>query len=276
MQIWQSDGLLLCGFHQLAADGRIRQAIASRVGGTSEPPYQGLNLGLRTGDDPERVHRHRRRFCQALGIDPISVVAGRQVHGAGIALVGSAEVGRGILEAGSAIPDTDALVTDEPGVALFLLVADCAPVLLLDPTRPAIAVVHAGWRGTVQGIVAKTVDRLVESFGTRPADLVAGIGPAIGRCCYEVDEPVIAGIRAAQPEDAPELLRMKHNGRADLDLAEANRRQLLGAGVRPDRIEVSGICTSCTTALFYSERREGRPSGRFGALMMIEPGSPEA
>ena len=272
MQIWQSEGLLLCGFHHLAATGLVRQAIASRVGGSSEPPFAGLNLGLRSGDDPDRVRAHRRRFCQALGIDPADVVAGRQVHGAGVALVGSADRGQGTLEVDTAIPDTDALATADPGVALFLLVADCTPVLLLDPVRRVIALIHAGWRGTAQRVVARTVDRLTEAYGCRPADLLVGIGPVIGPCCYEVDEPVIDGIRAAQPEAAGALLAFKPNGRAQLDLAEANRRQLVATGVRPDQIEVAGICTACTTALFYSERREGRPAGRFGALLMIEPG----
>ena len=272
MQIWQSERLLLCGFHHLAATGLVRQAIASRVGGSSDPPFSGLNLGLRSGDDPDRVRDHRQRFCRALGINPTHVVAGRQVHGAGLALVGVGERGQGALEADSAIPDTDALATAEPGVALFLLMADCTPILVLDPVRRAIAIVHAGWRGTAQRIAARAVGQLAEAYGSRPSDLLVGIGPVIGRCCYEVDQPVIDGIRAAQPEDAVALLTFKANGRAQLDLAEANRRQLVGAGVPPQQIELSGICTACTTALFYSERREGRPSGRFGALLMIEPG----
>ncbi|HEX2172916.1 MAG TPA: peptidoglycan editing factor PgeF [Dehalococcoidia bacterium] len=270
MEFREAGGVVLAGFHQLAASGLIRHGIASRIGGTSDPPFRGLNLGLRSGDDPDRVRENRRRFAAALGIDAGQVVAGRQVHGAGIAVVGADDAGRGAIEADTAVADTDALVTDCSGVALLLLVADCTPVLLLDPVRPAIATVHAGWRGTVRRIVAETVDRMEATFGTQPADLIAGIGPVIGPCCYEVDDPVIAGIRAAQPDDAPDLLKLKPNGRAQLDLAEANRRQLLRAGVRPERIEVAGICTACTTALFYSERREGRPSGRFGALMMID------
>lgn len=273
MRIWEADGLVLVGFHHIAATGLARHAIASRLGGTSGPPFRGLNLGLRSGDDPDVVRGHRRRFSEALGVAPDRVVAMRQVHGAGIAVVGPEEAGQGALEADTAIPDTDALATDQPGVALFLLVADCTPVLLLDPARPAIAVVHAGWRGTARRIAAAAVRRMERAFGSRPGDLLAGIGPAIGRCCYEVDDPVIDGLRAAHPRDAGDLLTLKPNGRAWLDLAEANRRQLLAAGLRPERIEVAGICTACTTSLFYSERREGRPSGRFGALMMIEPGA---
>lgn len=272
MLFWQSGNLVLTGFHNITAIGRVRHAIATRLGGSSEAPYRGLNLGLRSGDDPARVVAHRSAFCAALDLAPEQVAAGRQVHGDGIAAVTRgdlAEGGRGLLEADRAIPDVDALITREPGVGLFLLVADCTPVVVCDPVLPAVALIHAGWRGTAKRVVEKAVGRLVADFGCRPTDLVAGIGPAIGPCCYEVDDPVIEGIRAAHPEDATDLFAMKANGRAQLDLAEANLRQLLAAGVRPDAIEMSGNCTACTTTLFYSERREGRPSGRFGALIVI-------
>lgn len=280
MRIWQAGDLVLLGFHHLAAIPGIRHAVATRIGGTSDPPYQGLNLGLRTGDDPEKVRAHRRAFCAALNVDPDRVAAGRQVHGDGLALVGAGALpgvethppGAGLIDADAAIPDTDALATAEPGVGIFLLVADCTPVLLADPVRRVVATVHAGWRGTTKRIAEQTVGRLEAVYGCRPADLIAGIGPAIGRCCYEVDDPVIRAVLAAQPADAPDLLTFKSNGRAQLDLAEANRRQLIDAGLRPESIELSGICTACTTALVYSERREGRPSGRFGALMAIDPG----
>lgn len=272
MLVWQSGNLVLVGFHQIAATGRVRHAIATRLGGTSDPPFAGLNLGLRTADDPERVRRHRAAFCAALALDPARAIGGRQVHGADVAIVGPKDLADrpgGLLDAECAIPDTDALIATDPGVGLFVLVADCTPILIVDPVRPAVAVVHAGWRGTARRIADRTARRLIDDLGCRPENLIAGIGPAIGVCCYEVDDPVIEAIEQAHPDDTEVFLRRKPNGRAQLDLAGANRRQLIGAGIRPDRIESAGLCTACTNSLFYSERREGRPAGRFGALIAI-------
>jgi YfiH family protein len=158
----------------------------------------------------------------------------------------------------------DALVTDVPGLALFLAFGDCAPVLLCDPVRRAIALVHAGWRGTAQAVVPRTIALMGERFGTRPTDLLAAIGPAISACCYEVSAEVITAFSAHPLAEATACFEQRADGRTFLDVACSNEGQLLAAGVAHERIARSGFCTGCRTDLFYSHRREPKPSGRFG------------
>jgi hypothetical protein len=146
----------------------------------------------------------------------------------------------------------DALITDVPGAMVAVRTADCIPVLLVDTRHRAVAAVHAGWRGTVQRISALTVDAMTSRFGSRPQDLTAAIGPGIGPCCYEVGEEVAVQF----PE------RTNLQGRTRVDLPEANRRQLIAAGLSPERIYKAGLCTCCSGEEFYSWRREHTRSGR--------------
>ena len=146
----------------------------------------------------------------------------------------------------------DALITDVAGAMVAVRTADCIPVLLVDTRLRAVAAVHAGWRGTVQRISALTVDAMISRFGSRPQDLTAAIGPGIGPCCYEVGEEV-----AAQFPERADL-----QGRTRVDLPEANRRQLIAAGLSPERIYKAGLCTCCSGEEFYSWRREHSRSGR--------------
>jgi hypothetical protein len=167
----------------------------------------------------------------------------------------------------TAIPDTDALITAEQGIPLMLFFADCVPVLIFDPVGKAVAAVHAGWKGTVASIGQKAVLAMQERFGTRPEDCLAAIGPSIGPCCYEVDQPVVEALEQAFPwwED----LIIPRGERWMLDLWEANRRQLEAIGVHKRNIEISGVCTSCNTELFYSHRAEKGKTGRFGAIISL-------
>jgi YfiH family protein len=154
-------------------------------------------------------------------------------------------------------PEADAAVAEEPGLALGVATADCLPVLLVDPARGAVAAAHAGWRGTAAGVVARTVEALLAG-GSRPADLVAGIGPGIGPCCYEVGEE----LRDAFGPDGEAFFRPGPRGRPHLDVRAANVRQLQDAGVRADRIHHVEDCTACRPDLYYSYRRDGKDTGR--------------
>jgi YfiH family protein len=238
------DGLLHC--------------VTSRHGGVSEAPYQSLNLGLHVGDDPARVIENRRRVCEALGVEFEQLTLGQQVHGDRVRVVEASEAGQGRERFADGIPDSDGLIVREPGIAIGVFVADCVPMLLYDPDHRIAAAVHAGWRGTASGIAGKAV-RALQACGARPEALIAGIGPAIGRCCYEVNEEVAAAVGVAE----------RRAGMWYADLAEANRRQLVVAGLREDRVEMSGVCTACRADEFYSERRLGRPTGRFAAFVVL-------
>jgi YfiH family protein len=159
----------------------------------------------------------------------------------------------------------DALITDEPGVVLLTLHADCLPLLLVDPFRPAVAAVHAGWRGTVADVAGTAVRGMVEAFASRPDTLLAYIGPAIGPCCYEVGPEVAAAWSERAGADA--ALALNGSGAPRLDLVAANRLLLARAGVSPTSVESSGICTRCHGEAWFSHRGQGATTGRFGAFI---------
>jgi len=235
----------------------IRHAVTRRKRGI---PFD-FSLALHTGEDPETILDNRRLLAGIFGTNA-GYVSVRQVHGDGIHIVESSE-NLGWTQEEKQI-HADALITEIPGVVLTILTADCVPVLLFDPVRRAAGAVHAGWRGTAQSILPKTVRKMAETYGSRPENLIAAIGPAIGGCCYEVGTEV-----AEQFESFPEALESAGNGTYRLDLKEINRRQLLAAGMRPERIEISPVCTSCENDRFFSYRKEGGCSGRFMSCIML-------
>ncbi|MBI3922746.1 MAG: peptidoglycan editing factor PgeF [Armatimonadetes bacterium] len=255
-------------FDQL--DG-VTNVISSRVAGMSGGPFHSLNLGFHVGDDEQAVLENRRRLCTALKVDPESLVTGQQVHGTTVSVVTASDKGRGAVSWTGGLPATDALVTEVPGVPLLVLVADCVALSFCDPKRGVIALAHAGWKGTVGGIAQKTVAKMGESFGCNPFDIVVGVSPSIGPCCYKVGDEVVTALHEAFPEQASRCFVGNHSGSPHLDLWKANAYQLLQAGVTPDHIEVSGICTACNTDRFYSHRAETGRTGRFGGLIVMSP-----
>lgn len=234
-------------------------AFTTRVGGYSRGPFASLNLGRGVDDDPEAVDRNRTAVLRALEFDPAHHVEGAQVHGAQVEVVGAADADR-------TIADTDGLVTADTQVVLAVHAADCVPLLLADPRRRVVAALHAGWRGTAAGIGLRAVRVMTEHFNSRPADLLAAIGPSIGPCHYEVDAPVIEQL---QPwRWWKEVVTPNPRGRWQLDLRAANRRQLLDAGVPGANIEILDMCTYDRPDLFFSYRRDGI-TGRMGALIAL-------
>jgi YfiH family protein len=165
--------------------------------------------------------------------------------------------------------EADAMITSTPGIAIGVETADCVPILLIDPTVPAVAAVHAGWRSTVKNIVRKAVMVMHDRFGSDPTKLIAAFGPAIGPECYEVDGPVMGSVREAFPFWM-DVAYPRGHGKWSLDLVKANRMELLQAGVEVKNIHSLGMCTSCRRDLFYSFRAEGR-TGRMLSIVMIKP-----
>ncbi len=267
----QKDGVCYLTIDSFSRTGLVAHAFTTRRGGVSKGPYAGLNLSFRVGDRPESVLINRLSVCRALGAEPAGLVAAGQVHGDAVALVTAKDRGKGAAEAESALPATDALITNEPGVLLSSYHADCVSVFLLDPVQKAIGVAHAGWKGTALKIAAKTVEAMQQSFGTRPRDCLAGIGPAIGPCCYEVDEPVFSRFQSVFP-DWPALFVPAAPGRWYLNLWEANRRALLEAGLQEENVAVANLCTSCRPELFFSHRASGGKTGRMAALIGLNTG----
>lgn len=233
-----------------------------RGGGVSSGPYASLNLGPKSGDDLGSIRANRERFLRALTLAERRLVAPRQTHGAEVTIVRRGEP----LPVGGVV-EGDGVISDDPSLVLMVLAADCAAMLLHEPERGVIAAVHAGWRGAAGGIAANAVHRMVETFGCRPERLRAAIGPATGRCCYEVGPEVVTAIDARTPGGAEPLVDWQTGGKARLDLAGASIAQLLGAGVRPERVTNAGLCTACHPGRFYSHRRTGEPTGRNGAAI---------
>ena len=259
---WTENGLAYYQFESLArfvTRGDMRHGIFTRLGGVSASPYATLNTAHTVGDEPTAVAENCRRICRVLGADAAFVASGYQVHGASVALIGPQDRGR-------VRPETDVLLTERSGIPLMQRFADCVPLVLYDPVRRAVGLAHAGWRGTAQGVAIGAVHAMAQAFGSRPGDVIAGVGPSIGPCCYEIGPEVAARIRAGFQEGDSWLVPQT-TGTIHLDLRAANRQQLEVAGV--GQIEVSGLCTACHTDEFFSHRAEKGRTGRFGVVAVL-------
>ncbi len=247
-------------FESLQQPG-LTHAVFARHGGVSAGAFASLNMSISVGDSAENVRANRERAFRAVGRDPDSIADLWQIHSADVVV---ADQPRGERDPASR---GDALITDRPEVTLFLRFADCVPILLFDPRRRAIGVVHAGWRGTLQKVAGQAARALVERYGSRPADILAGIGPSIGVERYPVGPEVVEATRRAFADRAEALLRPV-NGGHHLDLWRANAAALREAGVV--QIEIGGVCTASNPRDFFSHRGEGGQTGRFGALIALE------
>lgn len=258
----ERDGVAIHTVPELFETCGVGVAFTERIGGTSEGPYDSLNLAAHVGDDPFRVDANRRLLLEAIGIGMLGdrLTTAEQVHGTRIAEVDLATAGAGASAGGGRppIPQTDALMTRMPGIPLMLMYADCVPVILVSPSAPAVAVVHAGWRGAAAGIAGKAARQLSARAGAR--DIRAFIGPHIGGCCYEVGPEVVSHFDTAFAtitEVSPHL-----------DLGAAVAADLERSGVPRGRQCHLGICTAHNTDRFYSFRADGL-TGRHGALAVI-------
>jgi purine-nucleoside/S-methyl-5'-thioadenosine phosphorylase / adenosine deaminase len=237
---WESYPGLLHGF-------------VGRRGGRSVGPYAGLNVSLRVGDEPDAVKNNICDLKHAVGIHDGRIVTMNQVHGDGIVEVND----KTRKETGEA----DAMVTHERGTYLGILTADCVPILLAAPKRKMVAVVHAGWRGTLAGLAAKVVRLLQERYEIATAGIEAALGPSIGGCCYEIKDDVARPLLAQWGSRAESSLE-RRDGKCFLDLRRLNREILAHAGISASRIFEVGPCTSCASEEFFSYRREGADVGR--------------
>ncbi len=244
----------------LLDEAGVPHAVFTRRGGVSPAPWASLNMGGTVGDAPARVRANIRRALESFGRSPQSVYDVWQVHGREVVCADAPRNGGEHARA-------DAILTDTPGLTLMMRFADCVPVLLYDPRRRVAGLVHAGWQGTVKGAVLAAVERMSSVYGSRPADILAGIGPSIGPDHYEVGPEVVAQVRSAFGERTESLLPVAENGRFHLDLWRANRLWLEQAGVR--RIETAGLCTACDLTHWYSHRRERGQTGRFGVMLAV-------
>jgi len=266
--------LRLLTWPALQASG-VDAVVTARSGGVSAGPYASLNLSLSVGDDPARVLENRRRLAVALSARPGDFVFARQVHGTGMRIVGHADRGSGTASLDDAVQDTDVLVTASPDVVLAILTADCVPIVLHDPVARVLACVHAGWRGTVARVCDAAVAAMI-SLGSRPQDVIAGLGPAAAPSRYQVGADVHQAVTQAFGPDASGFIRPDPSaaGHWLLDLWAANRHVLRESGLPAAQIHVTDIPTgpAGTGDLgdFFSDRT-ARPCGRLALAARLRP-----
>lgn len=256
----------------LAESDFLVHAFCTRREGVSGEGFSSLNFTTRTGDDPEWVKANWGLLSDAFQIPPGRFLVVNQVHGDCILTIDSPDFE---IPLPGSVPveadlSCDAVLTNQPGLAIGVKTADCVPIFLVDRVRRVVGVVHAGWRGTALNIAGKAVGRFGERFSSRPEDILAVIGPAIGPCCYEVDDAVFRSL----PSPSDEASFFRPSGRAGrwmLDLPAANRWHLEKMGVPPGNVSSAEICTSCREDLFYSHRRDGGRTGRHLNFLMLKP-----
>lgn len=245
----------------------VTHAFSTRLGGVSEEPFKSMNLSYKRGDLQENVNKNYEIFCNAVGVDTDSLVVPSLVHGDSVGVVKRENRGSGIRRK-SDFADTDALITNQAGVTVVTSHADCVPIFMLDPNKRAVGTVHAGWRGTVKKIALKTVEKFKSEFGSNAKDIICCLGPAINRCCFEVDSEVARQFQTCNFADATKII-FSEGGKVFVDLLEANKQTLMEVGVLERNIVLSDICTSCNKDMLFSHRVMGEKRGAMLALIGI-------
>jgi len=262
----EKNGVVYYAFTHIAQTGLARHGFSTKHGGASEGMFATMNLSISRGDDDARVIENLRSMTVALDMQDAQTVFCQQVHGTRIV-----HANAGMSNNGGKYPyavmATDGLLANTNDIALATIHADCVPLFFLDPVKRAVAMTHAGWRGTVADIAGETVRKLQACCGSAPRDLLVGIGPSIGACCFEVGPEVADAFVSEQPFAADCV----HRGikKPHVDLWRVNERLLLRAGVLQANMETAGICTMCGKEDFYSHRRDGAARGSMAAFIQL-------
>ncbi len=266
MNVHQSGELVYLTFPLFDKHG-VKNAFTTRHGGVSEGDCASFNTSFDRGDSPDAVVENMKRICAAIGANCKKLIYAKQTHTNNVRIVSEADIGKGIVKPLD-YTDVDGLVSALPGVALITQYADCVPLAFYDTAKKIIATSHAGWRGTASEIGSETVTAM-RSLGSNPADIIAGIGPSIGNCCYEVDDPVYSAMKAIDYMPLEKIFKIKPNGKYMLDLREANRQILIHAGIPPENIDVADICTNCNSEHLHSHRATGGRRGNLGLIISL-------
>jgi hypothetical protein len=253
----------------LAQYDSITHAFLTRIGGVSSGSFSSLNFNNNEGENHLNIDRNRAIVGKFLGFNPDSLITTNQVHRDNILIIDSPpEVFQDqFTDAKKA--SADAILTNQKGVVIGILTADCLPIILVDPVKRVAGIVHAGWRGTAKGICQNAIKSLSDNFESKPEDILAALGPSIGPCCYEVGIDVVDHL-ASMASRTNEILLEVEKDRWKLDLRKANLNQLVECKVAKKSISVSDLCTSCNTDLFFSHRKEGNRTGRQLNLVLIK------
>lgn len=267
----QADGteLILLKYPLLERTGMVEHCFTTRLGGVSEGMFSSMNLSFSRGDKKEAVEENFRRLAAALGTEPGQFILTDQTHTTNVRKVTAADAGRGLTRERN-YRDVDGLITDEPGLVLSAFFADCVPLYFVDTVHHAIGLSHSGWRGTVKRMGAVTLEAMEKAYGTQPKDVICAIGPSICRDCYEVSEDVAEEFAKEFSGREQEILVEKGEGKYQLDLWRANVLVLKSAGVLPEHIAMTDICTCCNEKLLFSHRASQGKRGNLGAFLSLK------
>lgn len=256
-------------FKNLSATGIVKHGFSTRKGGVSTGIFSSMNLNFKRGDDPDAVMENYRRMAAALNMRVEDMVLSDQTHTTNVRVITEEDRGKGILKPQD-YSDVDGMITNVPGIVLVTSYADCVPLYFVDPVRKAIGLSHSGWKGTVGHIGQKTVWKMHEVYGSEPKNIVAAIGPSICQSCYEVSDDVAEAFRANfTADEAADILLDKGNGKYQLDLWKANWYVLTDAGILPEHLSVTDLCTACHPNLLWSHRKTNGQRGGLSAFLSL-------
>lgn len=257
--------LPLLQYPLLDQTGIVEHCFTTRLGGVSEGIYESLNFSVARGDDPAAVLENYRRVAEAFGKTVDDFVCTDQTHTTTVLQVGKEECGYGVTKE-RPYTDVDGLITNEPGVILSTFYADCVPLYFVDPVHKAIGLSHSGWRGTVGRMGKKTLQTMAEAYGTKPEDVYAAVGPSICQECYEISEDVADHFYQEFTGHGDEILINKGNGKYQLDLWKTNEIVLLEAGIKPEHLAITNVCTCCNREVLFSHRASQGKRGNLAAF----------
>ena len=257
-------------FPLLEKTGLVAQGFSTKLGGVSQGKFATLNFTFTRGDNPDHVLENYKRMAAVLGVDEKRMVLSYQTHTTNVRLVTEEDAGKGIVKERD-FKDVDGLITNVPGITLVTFYADCVPLYFLDPVHKAIGLSHSGWRGTVKRMGAVTIQKMKEAYNSKAEDLIACIGPSICKDCYEVGEEVALEFKEAfAGNDWNKILQEKDHGKFQLDLWKANEIILADAGIRPENIQTTDICTHCNSDYLFSHRTCGNERGNLAAFLGLK------
>lgn len=268
MGIKERDGFPMLVYPLLEQTGIVKHCFTTRQGGVSEGIFESLNLSFSRGDKREAVEENFHRVAKALGTEYEKFVFTDQTHTINVKRVGKEDAGKGLTRERD-YTDVDGLITNEPGIVLSTFYADCVPLYFVDSVHRAIGLSHSGWRGTVGRMGQVTLEAMSREFGTKPEEVICAIGPSICQSCYEISEDVAKEFQKEFPNYEKEILIDKGNGKYQLDLWRTNEIILLEAGVKPEHLAVTNICTCCNEKLLFSHRASHGKRGNLGAFLAL-------
>lgn len=248
----------------LEKTGIVNHGFSTRLGGVSTGHCATMNISTTRGDDPDAIIENKKRIAAAIGVDVDAMTFTHQTHTTNVAVVLGEDRGKRFME-------TDGMITNVPGICLVTFYADCVPLYLVDPVKKAIGMSHSGWRGTVGKMGKVTVEKMVETYGSNPEDIIAAIGPSICQDCYEVSGDVIEEFKKNFAENLwSDIFYQKENGKYQLNLWRANEEVFIEAGIKKENIAVTNVCTHCNPDILFSHRTSGFNRGNLSAFLALK------